>query len=230
MSESAFAPLIVFEGIDGSGKGTQAKKLHQRFQYEGIRSRLLSFPRYEETFFGKRIGEFLNGEFGSLSELDPFLVSLLYAGDRLESRSLFEEARRESQVVVLDRYVPSNIAHQAAKRTGEQRTQLQAWIEQVEYGIHAVPRPDLVFLLDLSVETSQMLIRKKEARSYTDQTTDLQESNLEYMASVREAYLDLAAKNSTWQTVSIADGLQPRPIEEIHAEIWSKVQVSLQVN
>ncbi|RPI82323.1 MAG: thymidylate kinase, partial [Planctomycetaceae bacterium] len=118
------ALLIDFEGIDGSGKGTQARRLCERLSAERIPCALISFPRYSETLFGRAVGEFLNGRFGALDQVHPFLVSLLFAGDRFESKGLLETALAQNEVVVLDRYVPSNIAHQASKRAGPERQEL----------------------------------------------------------------------------------------------------------
>jgi dTMP kinase len=120
--------LVVIEGIDGSGTGTQASRLRERLEQRGLRVGLLSFPRYSETFFGQRIGDFLNRKFGELHEVDPFLAALLYAGDRLESKAELNRQLASSDVLILDRYVPSNIAHQAGKRTGAERRQLAEWI------------------------------------------------------------------------------------------------------
>ncbi|SFH61617.1 dTMP kinase [Planctomicrobium piriforme] len=223
------APLIVIEGIDGSGKGTQSALLNQRLNAAGITSTLLSFPRYQSTFFGARIGEFLNGQFGALNELHPFLVSLLYAGDRYESRDLLLASRQSSQAVVLDRYVPSNIAHQSAKVQGAERAQLQTWIEQVEYGLFHLPKPDLVILLDVPVDSSQELIRRKEKRTYTDRATDLQESDTSYMGAVREAYLSLAEQSPEWRVVPVTEEGQVRPVETIADDIWQLVQPVLRL-
>jgi len=221
------APLIAFEGIDGSGKGTQAARLHKTFSEHGIRSELFSFPRYQSTFFGGRIGEFLDGKFGDLDELDPFLISLLYAGDRFESRERLLQARAENEAVVLDRYVPSNLAHQSAKKSGDTRSRLQEWIQQVEYGIFTLPQPDLVVLLDVPVEISQELIQRKQKRSYTDLTTDLQESNMSYLEQVRAIYLEFAECSDDWVVVPIVQHGQLRSIEEIGTEIWDLIRCRL---
>ena len=101
-------PLIVIEGIDGSGKGTQAKALTDRLNDAGRRAELLSFPRYRETLFGHAIGDFLNGRFGQLNEVHPFLASVLYAADRYESKAVLLKALEQNEVVICDRYVPSN--------------------------------------------------------------------------------------------------------------------------
>jgi len=213
------APLIVFEGIDGSGKGTQAAALHAHLNQAGVSTGLLSFPQYQSTFFGQRIGEFLNGEFGSLEQLDPFLISLLYAGDRFESRNHLQQIRSQHAAVVLDRYVASNIAHQSAKRTEPARQTLQQWIEHIEYELYKLPRPDLVILLDIPVELSQQFIRLKQQRSYTERVTDLQEADVSYLAHVRDVYLHLAQTQPDWKVVSVSAQSFPRPIADIQAEI-----------
>ena len=110
--------LVVLEGIDGSGKGTQARLLVDALARRGFTARLFSFPCYDETFFGREVGRYLNGAFGDLHSVPPEFAALLYAGDRLEKRDELLVALRDADVVVCDRYVPSNFAHQAA-RTGE---------------------------------------------------------------------------------------------------------------
>lgn len=153
--------LLDFEGIDGSGKGTQAQRLHARLTSERFRCALISFPRYSETLFGRAVGDFLNGRFGSLEQVHPFLVSLLFAGDRFESKGLLCDALAQHDVVVLDRYVPSNIAHQAAKLTGTEREELIRRILEIEHAIFGLPRADLVLHLDLPVPQAQALIARK---------------------------------------------------------------------
>jgi len=147
--------LIAIEGIDGSGKGTQAGRLHQKCQEQGVTSSLIGFPRYDQTLFGKSIGDFLNGRFGQLDEVNPFLASLLYAGDRFESRDHISKMISSNQVVIFDRYIPSNIAHQGAKLSGEERAEFIQWIEQIEYEIYNMPRLDLAILLDLPADHAQ---------------------------------------------------------------------------
>lgn len=221
---SSIAPLIVIEGIDGSGKGTQAKRLHEILTQQGHRCGLLSFPQYDDNFFGARIGDFLNGEFGDLGDLDPFLISLLYAGDRFESREKILAAQAESELLILDRYVPSNLAHQAAKYHGTQRAQLIEWIEKIEYEIFKVPRPSQVILLDTPVETSQNLIARKSQRTYTDQKADLQESDTTYLSEVRNVYLEVAQSQPKWTVVPVVLDGHLRTIDEIGDDILGIAQ------
>lgn len=221
---TAPAPLIVLEGIDGSGKGTQAALLVDWLNAAGRSAALLSFPRYRDTFFGARIGEFLNGDYGPLDQLHPWLISLLYAGDRFESRSMLDRLRNEHQIVVLDRYVPSSLAHQVAKCAPGDRARLRNWIEELEYRIYGVPRPDLVVLLDCPIAVSQQLIRKKHVRSYTNRETDLQEADTDYLERVRRVYLELAAAEQTWVTVPVVSDGELRSVVSIHEEVRRAVE------
>lgn len=211
--------LIAIEGIDGSGKGTQAKRLTENLSRTGRRVALLSFPRYDDTFFGRAVGRFLNGEFGSLAQANPFLVSLLFAGDRFESRALLQRELEQNDVVVLDRYVASNIAHQGAKLPIEHRLELIRFVEELEFNVYNLPRADRNILLDLPVATAQTLIGEKHARSYTDKSHDLQEADANYLEAVRQMYLTLADQSSHWSTIVCESGGEMKPIEAIADEI-----------
>jgi dTMP kinase len=216
--------LIAIEGIDGSGKGTQAARLREGLERAGTSVALLSFPRYEATLFGRAIGDYLNGRFGSLDGVSPFLASLLFAGDRFESRELLHEAIAEHDVVVLDRYVASNVAHQGAKLTGDERGELVEWILRVEHEVFGLPRADLVLLLDLPVEAARRQVARKAARSYTEREADLHEADAAYLSNVRESYRELAAADPNWTTIDCTRGDGVRSIDDVAAEILAVVQ------
>ncbi len=218
--------LVVIEGIDGSGKGTQSARLCDRLAARGLRTGLLSFPRYDATFFGQRIGDFLNGRFGQLNEVDPFLASLLYAGDRLESKTELMRQLSVCDVLILDRYVPSNIAHQAGKKTGEARRELVGWIEKIEYELFGLPRPDLVVLLDTPTEVSQEFIARKAQRTYTTHAADMQESDTSYLSRVRTAYCELAAERQ-WAIVPVVNEQGIRSMDDITEELEKLVDSAL---
>jgi len=211
--------LIAIEGIDGSGKGTQTARLVEALSRTGRRCTSLSFPRYSDTFFGARIGDFLNGRFGSLADVDPFLAAMLFAGDRFESKPVLDQALASHDVVILDRYVASNVAHQAGKRTGHEGRRLTEWIERLEFDVYGLPHPDGVLLLDLPARDAQNLIAKKSARNYTEKAADLQEADAVYLENVRQVYLDLASQNSTWRIISVLRDASLRSIDDIAAEV-----------
>ncbi len=219
--------FLAIEGIDGSGKGTQAARLHAYLMSKGHRSALLSFPRYQQTMFGQKVGDFLNGRFGTLESVHPLLVSLLFAGDRFESRELIQAAMANYDVVICDRYVASNVAHQGAKSSGTERKELIDWIQHLEYSIYKLPRADLTLFLDVDVEHAQQLIAAKSRRDYTEKAADLQEADANYLRRVREVYLELSS-GAQWKSIHCVHGSHVRTIDEIAAEIAAVVDASLQ--
>jgi dTMP kinase len=205
--------FIVFEGIDGSGKQTQTQLLYE-FMKDTRKtvSAPLSFPRYKETFFGGQVRRYLNGEFGQLGEVHPFLASLLYAMDRFQSHDLINASKYLPGYHLADRYVYSNIAHQgAAVADPEERAELITAIKQVEFEIFRLPHADLVFLLDIPAGVSMMRTAGKP--------TDIHEANLEYQKRVREIYLQLANALPSWHVISCIDGTGSRTSRDIHDEI-----------
>ena len=222
------ASLIAIEGIDGAGKGTQAGRLVQSLRDLGYRVDTLQFPRYSQTTFGSAIGDFLNGRFGSLNDVHPQLAAVLYAGDRFESRSLLMQMMEDNDVVVLDRFVGSNLAHQCAKLDGTERHALIEWIEKVEFGVFGLPRPNLTVLIDMSSQMSRELVSRKAARDYTTQEADLQESDLPYLERVRRCYLALSHSRLDWRTVhGLKDDGSLRTIECVAEEILGLVRTQL---
>lgn len=221
MADSAL--LVNLEGIDGAGKGTQAALLCEKLRAAGQKTCVIGFPRYSETLFGRAVGEYLDGQYGALAEVHPFLVALLFAGDRLESLPLLKQALAENDVVILDRYVASNVAHQAAKRAGAQRKALAQRILDVEYRIHALPSPDLVILLDLPVGVARQLVSRKAARVYTQRMADIQEADAAYLEDVRGLYLDLARGAATWRVIDCCPEGRLRGVEQISEEIFRLV-------
>ncbi len=221
--------LIAIEGIDASGKGTQAALLRDHLLGEGMTVGMLSFPRYGRTFFAEAISRYLNGGFGSLETLDPSLVSLLYAGDRFETRGELETLLSENEVVVLDRYVASNLAHQSARVPDAGRDGFVDWLSRLEYEVYGLPRADLTLLLDISAESSAVLLGKKGRRAYTEARADLHEADSSYMDACRRAYRWLADQEAggPWVVVSIGDDAgAPRPVEAVHSDVVRAIRAT----
>ncbi|MCA9050720.1 MAG: thymidylate kinase [Planctomycetaceae bacterium] len=225
------ALLIAIEGIDGAGKGTHARQLVERLILSGVRVTSLQFPRYSETTFGAAIGDFLNGRFGSLDQVHPQLASVLYAGDRFESRPVLQAAIDNHDIVILDRFTGSNLAHQSAKLDGAERTELIRWIDHVEHVVFGLPRPDLVILIDISSDWSRKLVSRKAARDYTDNEADLHESDLSYLERVRRCYLQLADQREEWRVVESLDTAgNLRTISDINNEMLDIITEHISVS
>jgi dTMP kinase len=216
--------LLAIEGIDGSGKGTQAAQLAETAAAAGHRVASFSFPLYDGNPFSRAVADYLNGEFGSADEVHPELAAMLYAGDRFHARPQLVAALADNDLVVCDRYVGSNAAHQGAKLQGEARERLLAWLEEVEYGEFALPRPELVVLLDAPVALARQLVGRKAARGYTTLEADIHEADAAHSAATREVYLELARRQG-WRVVVTGDaGGSPRKVDDVGDEVWSVVE------
>lgn len=216
--------LIAVEGIDGSGKRTQVDLLTNALTVRGHSVFSTGFPQYG-SWFGKMVGQFLNGDLGPLDSVDPHFASLLYAGDRFESREPILAALEEGKIVIADRYVASNLAHQVARISPEKRAELGTWIEHLEYTIYGLPRESLILYLRLPPHEAQQLVDKKSERSYTSAKQDLLEASLRHLEDASEIY-DSMSKRAPWATIQCFDATRQslRTPEEISCEVLAAVE------
>jgi dTMP kinase len=219
--------LITIEGIDGSGKNTQAKLLEHSLVGLGHSVYFTGYPQYD-SWFGQMVGKFLNGELGSLENVDPRFAALLYAGDRFETKVQLEQALNEGKLVLSDRYVASNLAHQVARVSAAKRTELLRWIEHLEYAVYGMPRENLILYLRVPAAEAQKLVARKSARNYTNSTHDLQESSIHHLEEAAEMY-DMLSRSRPWATIQCFDAQRGsmRLPEEISAEMLEAVQTVL---
>jgi dTMP kinase len=222
--------LIAIEGIDGSGKGTQLELLQKSLRTRGMAIYATNFPHYQ-SWFGSMVGQFLNGKFGPLETVDPHFAALLYAGDRFEARRELIDALAQGKLVLADRYIPSNLAHQAGRVATAQRAEFIAWLEHLEYSVYGLPREDRVIYLRVPPVQAQALVAQKAARSYTTAKQDIQESSLRHLQDAAEMY-DLLAKRPHWSTIECVDRStnQIRKPEAISSDVVELVESTLAVN
>ena len=214
--------LIVFEGTDGSGKSTQFELLAKRLEAEQIGFQRLRFPQYEEPS-SALIRMYLGGAFGDDPEaVNAYAASTFYAVDRYASyQRVWKDYYQGGGFVVSDRYTTSNAVHQGSKVPEGERAEFFRWLYDLEYDRMGLPRPDLVVLLDMPVELSEQLMRKREQSTGTH--ADIHERNEDYLKKCRDVALH-AAKYYGWRTVSCAKDGAIRGVEDIHEEVYAIVK------
>lgn len=217
--------LIVLEGIDGSGKHTQLEMLARAMRERGIPYATIDFPRYE-GFFGKMIAQYLNGEFGSLKDVDAYFSALLFAGDRLENKKQIEALLNDGKLVLADRYIASNLAHQTARVAAYRQKAFQAWIKRLEYKVYRLPPEDRVIYLKIPAARAQQLIQRKGARKYTRRRKDLQEASAKHLARAAQIF-DRLARQANWSTVNCMESGQVRSPEDIHSDVMAILQTRI---
>ena len=220
--------FIVLEGLDGAGKSTQIRMLRRFFADRGVESEYVHFPRFDSPVYGQLIARFLRGEFGGVQEVDPYLVALIFAGDRADAAPQIRQWLAEGKAVVLDRYVYSNVGFQCAKLpAGEERDRLADWIVNLEFGHNARPRPDLSLFLDVPfafTERKLSEVREGDDRDYLQGGQDIHEASLQLQQDVRSVYLASAAKDPSLRVVDCSDasGAMESP-EGIFAKIRAEL-------
>lgn len=194
--------LIVIEGGDGSGKGTQSKLLLEYLKKNSIPHAYVDFPDYD-SFYGKMVGQFLRGEYGTLENVSPYLTSLLFALDRRDTRDTIQGYLDRGKIVIANRYVTSNIAHQGSKiQDSTKKAEFIAWLEQLEYDMNQMPKEDIVLYLKVPSSTTGKLIEQKEARAYLNgQKADIQEKDETYRKQTEDMYDLMARTNQRWVTI-----------------------------
>jgi thymidylate kinase/thymidylate synthase ThyX len=216
--------FIVIEGTDGSGKGTQFKLLMERLQLAGYDVADFDFPRYDEasSYFVK---EYLNGKYGSADEVGPYTASLFYALDRYEAATQIREALKAGKVVLANRFTGSNMAHQGTKfHHADERRGYFIWLDNLEFEMLHIPRPDLNIVLRVPADIAQTLVDKKEKRSYTDKKRDIHEADLGHLERAVEVYDDLCQLfPKDYMRIDCVRNDQLLPIETVSNLMWEKV-------
>lgn len=205
--------FIVFEGIDGAGKGTQIQLLAKRLRKEGKLFSLLSAPRYG-TPTGKLVKRALHGEFGDFRGLNGYLSAMPYLLDFAAGRDETIEALKKG-MVVSDRYLSSTSAYHGAKLSAKEQKAFFAFVDATMYARLRLPKPDLVLYFDVPVEVAQKNLRSKKKDQY--------ERSIAYQRSVAAMYRRLA-RQKNWRAIACVRGGKMRSPEEIHELVWKAIQ------
>lgn len=209
--------FIVIEGSDGSGKATQLKLIKDRLVAAGHDVETFEFPRYDQpsSYFVKR---YLEGAYGGVNEVGPYTSSLFYALDRFEAAPAIRRALDSGKIVLADRFTGSNMAHQGTKiANAEQRRGFFIWLDNLEFEMLRIPRPDISFVLRVPAEVSKKLMAER-------QTADIHEADvlhLERTVSVFDDLTQLFPKD--FQRIDCVRSGALLDIPTINTMIWEKV-------
>lgn len=222
--------IITIEGLDGSGKSTQIDLLIGKLNELGVKHKFIHFPMLNKGEYGKLIAEYLRGELGSLEHVHPKLVALLFAEDRNEHKALLDGWLNEGYLIIMDRYVNSNIAFQCAKTKEKvDKIELKKWILDFEFNHNSLPTPDLSLFLNVPfshIENSLNSARTGADRAYLNGKKDIHEDSLELQANVYKEYLTLLDEQSNFHEIEcFGNDANWLPKNEIHEAIIEKIHL-----
>lgn len=216
--------FIVIEGTDGSGKGTQFELLKERLQAEGHDVVTFDFPQYNvpSSHFVKK---YLNGEYGSIEEIGPYTGALFFSLDRFEAARNIREALDAGKIVLANRFTASNMAHQGTKFSHvEERRGFYIWLDNLEFMLLKIPRPDVNIVLRVPAETAQQLVDKKSPRSYTDKKRDIHEADIDHLKKSVQVYDELCELfPKDFQRIDCVRSGSLLSIDDVRALLWQKV-------
>lgn len=213
--------IIVIEGTDCSGKETQSRLLEKKLKEENIKCVSFSFPRYD-TPTGKIVGGAYLGKKGigesffENEELDPKIASLYYAADRKYNIDKVLDYVLKGYIVILDRYVTSNLAHQGGKiENKDERFYMYQWIDKLEYWLLSLPKPDKTIFLHMPYDYAKELQKNRN-------DLDIHEKNEKHLKNAERAYVELSQLYG-WDTVECVKDNKIRTIEDISSEVYKIV-------
>ncbi|MDD3429599.1 MAG: deoxynucleoside kinase [Oscillospiraceae bacterium] len=213
--------LIVIEGLDGSGKATQAELLTNALKEAGKKVRKVTFPNYESDS-SALVKMYLSGVFGSKpSDVNAYAASTFYSVDRYASyKTQWQSFYQNDGIIVADRYTTSNAVHQCSKLPQQEWDKYLEWLLDLEFNKIGIPTPDCVIYLDMSPEVSQKLMSKRYAGQ--EEKKDIHEKNVDYLNASRKAAVYCSQKLG-WQKIACDDAKTPYTIDQIGKMVYEAV-------
>ncbi len=217
--------IFVIEGTDGSGKQTQTKLLVEYLRSQGKNVITQSFPNYDSPSSGA-VKMYLGGEFGDNANcINAYQSSVLFAVDRFCTLKKLEKQLNEGTYIVFDRYVSSNMLHQACKiENKEERNKYLNWLDDFEFNLMKLPRPNQIFFLDVPPKKSiELAHARSELKAGTKK--DIHESDEEYLVKSYNTGKDICNMYG-WTVINCLDeNNNLKTIEEISNNIISKLDL-----
>jgi len=209
--------FIIIEGVDGSGKATQTKILATKLKKVGYKTKIISFPQYNKKSAGL-VEEYLKGKYGQAEEINPFIASMFYALDRFDAGFKIRNWLKKGYLVIADRYTFSNAAHQGSKiKNLSARKKYFTWLNNLEYKLFNIPRPDITFYLDIDAKIRQKLLNNRKTKK------DIHEKNPKYLKKTEQVYLQLAKIYPNIKLINCVKNNKILSRQEIHKMIWEKL-------
>lgn len=221
--------LIVIDGTDGSGKATQVDLLEKRLKKDGYVVKVVDFPEYYKNFFGKFVGHCLSEQYYNFLNIHPKIASVLYAVDRWESKNEIENWLNKGYIVIANRYVSANQIHQGGKTKDiKRRNDFLKWLDEMEYEVFKIPRPDVTFYLSLPLSIILELLEKrgssKMKREYLKRGKDVHEADEQFLINSRKSALKLEKEITNFIKIECSKKGKILSREEIHEIIYEKVK------
>jgi len=209
----------VLDGIDGSGKSTQFDLLKKELELSGFAVEVIKFPRHgKPTAF--MVDEYLKGSYG---ELNSYAASIFYATDRFDASSTIKNWLEEGKIVLSDRYVVANAGHQGSKiKDPAERLKFFKWLDNLEYNIFGIPKPDLNIILNMPAMNAFGLLRGRKGKA--DHKDNMHEINLTHLRQAQEAYVQIARLFPSTKMVECLVGKDVLSPKEIHNKVWELVR------
>lgn len=216
--------LVVLDGTDGSGKATQTALLARELELNEIPYKVFDFPRYGSKSAGM-VEEYLNGKYG---QVNAKATSIFYAVDRFDASQEIKKELAVGTVVITNRYVSANAAHQGGKiEDKEERVKFFKWLNELEYEIFGIPKPDLNIILHVPAEVAQSMVDKKDesARQYVNgKKRDLHEADLNHLKNAEQVYIEIAKLFPNTKLVECMQDDSLMTPEQIHNKVWELVR------
>jgi dTMP kinase len=228
--QNKIGKFFVIEGIDGSGKTTQIRILKEKLEEYGYKIVLADFPQYNQKSAGL-VEEYLSGKYGELNEINPYAASCFYAGDRFDASFKIKKWIQKGFIVLANRYVTSNMAHQGSKINNPlEKKVFYEWVQNLEYKIFRIPKPDKTFILNLDSSLAQDRSKKRHRIDWKGKVRDIHEENISHLQKSQKIFLEIAAHYPNMKLINYNQDGKILNKDEINNILFHQIISSLHNN